>query len=213
RRTQRFDRRMAAVSALESIMEEALDQDEEILWPPPPSPGFTSRDHESFARANGVAHIATLPLRVDEHAVAALTCERNERPFTQSEVQQLRLACDTVSRRLADLHRTDRWFGARWLDAVRRKAARLGGPQHTWTKVGAIFGTLALIALVLPVYPYRVEASFVLRSDEVAFVSAPFEGYIQSVAVRPGDSLPAGGPLLSLNTDQLVLEESAALAD
>jgi hypothetical protein len=212
-RTERFDRRMAAVNAIESVMEEALDQDEEILWPPPTSPGFSSRDHEAFARANGVGHIASFPVRVDDHAVAAVTCERNERPFALAEIQQLRLACDTVSRRLADLHRTDRWFGARWLDSLRRKAARLVGPQHTWTKVGAVLGTVALIALVLPVYPYRVEANFILRSDEVAFVSAPFEGYIQNVAARPGDSLPAGGPLLALNTDQLALEEAAALAD
>ncbi|MBM3879913.1 MAG: HlyD family efflux transporter periplasmic adaptor subunit [Verrucomicrobia bacterium] len=212
-RTERFNKQMAAVHALEVLMEEALDQDDEILWPQPTGSTAVARDHEKFAREQGVAHLVSLPLRLADQPVAGLTCERQARPFAPTEVQQLRLACDQAVRRLADLRRLDRWFGARWWETGREKCAKLVGPQHTWAKVFGLVGTAALVALFLPVYPYRIEGNHVLRSDEVSYLPAPFDGYIQAVAVRPGDELPAGGELLRLDTDQLELEEAAAIAD
>lgn len=212
-RTERFDKRMEAVRAIEGVMEEAADQDEEILWPAPEGAGWVARDHERFARDRHSGHLVSLPLRLGDQPTAVLTAERQARPFDDLEVQQLRLACDIVARRLGDLHRVDRWFGARWLHGFRESAGKWVGPRNTWTKVGALAGAVALFALFLPVYPYRVEGDFILRSDELVYLTAPFDGYIQSVEARPGDTLPADGPLLALNTEQLRLDEASALAD
>src|SRR2546422_3239998 len=44
---------------------------------------------------------------------SVITCERQDTSFTAAEVEQLRLCSDQATRRLADLHRQDRWFGAR----------------------------------------------------------------------------------------------------
>jgi multidrug resistance efflux pump len=61
--------------------------------------------------------------------------------------------------------------------------------------------------------PYRVEGTFVLHSDETAYLASPFDGYIDQVYARPGDALKAGSPLMKLKTAELELEESYALAD
>jgi multidrug resistance efflux pump len=61
--------------------------------------------------------------------------------------------------------------------------------------------------------PYRVEGNFVLRSDDLTYLTAPFEGYIDQVLVRPGDAVAMGAPLLRLKTTELKLEEAYALAD
>ncbi|MGN6643622.1 MAG: efflux RND transporter periplasmic adaptor subunit, partial [Verrucomicrobiota bacterium] len=55
--------------------------------------------------------------------------------------------------------------------------------------------------------------NFILRSDEAEYLTAPFDGYIEQVFVRPGDQVAKGGKLLSLNRSELLLDESAALAD
>ncbi|HOX01112.1 MAG TPA: efflux RND transporter periplasmic adaptor subunit [Candidatus Paceibacterota bacterium] len=212
-RTERFDRRMAAVTAIEVVMEEALDQNEEILWPPPAGASVVCRDHEKFAVEQKSAHVISLPLRRGGEGVAALTCERQGSPFTEQEGQQLRLLCDQAVCRLDDLCRSDRWFGARWLHAANAAVRKIAGPEHAWSKVLAFLGFIALIALFLPVYPYRVEGNFILRSDEVSLLTAPFDGYIQKVEARPGDRLPAGRALLTLHTEHLELEEAAAVAD
>ena len=212
-RTEKFDRQMAAVRALEVAMEEALDQDEEVLWPPDESANVIARDHEAFAKAQSPGNVCSFPLRLDGKAIAVLTCERQSAPFSQIELQQLRLTCDQAVRRLSELKQHDRWFGARLASATREKLAKAVGPEHTWAKVLALLIAALLVVLFLVPFQYRVEGNFVLRSDEVSYLSAPFEGYIDQVFVRAGDLVPKGGKLVALKTSELELEESSAAAD
>ena len=212
-RTEKFDPKMQAVRLLEAAMDESLDQDEEILWPVPDGASFSARDHEKFAAEQKPGHVCSCPIRIDGKPIAVVTCERAESQFTATEVDQLRLCCDQVARRLADLHRTDRWFGSRMAAAAREKAAVVVGPKHTIAKVATLVGIAALLALFLVRVPYRVEGNFVLKSDDVSFRTSPFDGYIEQVFVRPGDAVKAGMPLAKLVTRELELEERAASAD
>ena len=212
-RTERFDPKMLAVQALEKAMEEALDQDQEILWPATEHSKAITRDHAALAKELSIAHIVSVPLRLEGRGVAVLICERQGQAFSEVTVQQLRLLGDQVARRLSDLHRDDRWFGARWAHSIREQASQWVGPEHVWPKLAAILGAIFLLASLLPIYPYRVEGNFILRSEELSFITAPFEAYIQTVSVRPGDVVTNGNPLVKFHTEQLELEESAAIAD
>ena len=60
---------------------------------------------------------------------------------------------------------------------------------------------------------YRVEAGFTLRSKDVAFVPAPFDGYIASVHAEIGDVVAKGAVLVELDRRELALEEASAGAD
>jgi hypothetical protein len=212
-RTAKFDKNMLAVKAIETVMEESIDQDEEVMFPPAEGTNPIFRDHADFAAREKVSNLVSLPIRLADKPIGVLLCERQSNPFSNNDIRQLRLTCDQSARRLSDLFRTDRWFGSRWKLQVREKCGKWLGPEHTWAKVLGLLGAVAVVALILPIYPYRVEGNFILRSDEVSFLTAPFDGYIKSAEVRPGDALPAGGVLLSLNTEQLELEEAAAIAD
>jgi GAF domain-containing protein len=212
-RTERFDKKMAAVSALEAVMEEALDQDEEILYPAPEGATFVWRDHEKFAQEQKVAFLASIPIRVEERGIAVMTCERQQAPFTPEELQQLRLIADQASRRLEDLKKSDRWWGARLAAATREKAAGLLGPEHTWAKLLGLTVAVLLLLLIFLRVPYRVEAKFILRAQEVAYLAAPFKGFIKEAPVRPGDVVTNRQPVLQLNTDDLLLEQAAAAAE
>jgi len=212
-RTERFEPKMAAVQALEAAMEEAVDQDEEILWPAPEHSKSVVRDHAAFAQAQGVRHLVSLPIRVEGKAVGVLTCERQSAEFSEVTLQQLRVVCDQIARRLSDLHASDRWFGSRWAQRLRKQAETWVGPEHTWMKLASIGGAVLLVLLFLPIYPVRIEGNFIVRSEEQSYLSAPFDGFIQSAEVRPGDVLTQGAPLMRFNTEQLELEESAAIAD
>lgn len=212
-RTEKFDRQMAAAQSLETAMDEAFDQDEEVVWPASEGSAVITRDHERYSKDHRVTNVVSLPLRVCRSPVAVVTCEREAPPFSEIELQQLRLGCDLVAVRLADLRSRDRWFGARWAAACREQAAKLIGPEHTWAKLLALLIVAVLATLVLLRVPYRVEGNFTLRSDALSFLTAPFEGYIDEVLVRPGDAVSAGAPLLKLKTSELQLEEGYALAD
>jgi hypothetical protein len=212
-RTEKFDRQMSAARALETVMEETFEQNDEVVWPAPEDSTLVTRDHEAYARDQKVAHLCSVPLRLESEVVAVITCEREERAFQPVELKELRLAADAVVRRLADLQQTDRWLGVRARDAVKERTAKLLGPERTWLKLLAIALTVLVAVLIFVPFSYRVEGNFTLRSEEVAFLTAPFDGYIERVEVRPGDTVEQGKPLLAFKTSELELEESAALAD
>ena len=212
-RIEKFDRQMTAAKSLESAMEEALDQDDEIIWPVPDGSTTVSRDHERFAREQESGNLCSLPLRNGDDPLAVITCERQSPGFSQAEVQQLRLIADLVAPRLAELHSTDRWFGSRWASSFRERAGKLIGPEHTWAKLLALLITIVLALLIFLQVPYRVEGNFILRSDQSSYLSAPYEGYIEHVFVRPGDAVTNNQPLLQLKTAELQLDEAYALAD
>lgn len=212
-RTEQFDRQMAAAQALEAVMEECIDQDEELLWPPPENSTAVVRDHERFATEQKAGFLCSVPLRLDGKAVAVLTCERHDAAFGVVELQQMRLCCDQVGRRLSELKHYDRWIGARWLAQARDWFSRWLGPEHTWSKVTGVGGAVLLALLFFVQVTYRVEGNFILRSDKAGYLTAPFDDFIEDVYVRPGDVVTNGQPLLSLNRAELLLDQSSALAD
>lgn len=212
-RTERFDPKMAAVVGLERVMEECLDQDNEVVWPPPTTSRSVSRVHGQHAREQHIAHLASIPLRLDGQPVAVLTCERPLTPLDDPSLQTLRDVADAVAHRLSLLHRASPWWGVRLLRDGRESAARLLGPEHTAAKLLALVGAVGLVALLLPIYPHRIEGTFRIRSEEVAILTAPFQGYIRTVTRRPGDVLTNGAVVLGLDTDALVLEEASEVAD
>lgn len=154
-----------------------------------------------------------VPVRVDGEARGVLLLERAGTPFTaEGDAAALRVLADQVARRLDEVRRNDRWFGARWAAHWRDQAARWVGPRHTWTKVLAVAGALFLAFAVFVPLPYRVEAPFIVRADALTHLPAPFDGYLGEVLVRPGDLVKAGQPLLRLDTADLLLEAAASRA-
>ncbi len=210
---ERFEKKMDIVASLEAAMEEALDQDEEIVWPQDGSGDAVVRDHQHFAREQNIQTMVSLPIRLDGESVGVLSCERQQSPFGEDDIRALRILCDQAGRRLGDLKKVDRGFGARLADGLRGWTSTLLGVEHTLAKAAALLGFALLAFALLGQLPYRVEAPFILRSEDVRQVSVPFEGYIDAVHVKIGQQVRQGDPLLALDTDDLLLEESAAIAN
>lgn len=213
--TDRFERKMEAAQKLEAAMEEAAEQDEEIAWPAWTDSDAIARDHEIYAAAERAGSVLSVPLRVDGEGRGVVTLERapDAKPFGEAEALALRVVADQVARRLDDLHRNDRWFGARWAAESRAWFANFLGPKQTWLKVSVIAGSALLAFSLFVPLPYRVNANFIVRADALLHLPAPFEGYLGSVNARPGDLVRSGDLLLTMDRSDLLVERAAALAE
>jgi multidrug resistance efflux pump len=211
--TDQFEKKMSAVQQLELAMEEAFDQESEIVLPNKPGAKAITRDSEEYAKASDVRFLATLPVRVRDEISAVVTLERATEEFTEGELRHLRIMLDQTSPRLSDIRRRDRWFGVRFADWLRELLARFLGYKHTWAKALGIAGALALLFICVVPVRYRVDSPMILRTDDITYVTAPFDGYIDSVGVRAGDLVKAGGMLLSLDTKDLLLEQAGLMAE
>jgi biotin carboxyl carrier protein len=211
-RTERVNRQMELAQGLESVMEEAADQDADLAFPPE-GDGWITREHAQFSQRNTSPHLATHLLRARSEITGALTLERAARPWDATERQQIRVALDLLGPRLDDLFRQDRWWGARLGTRLRESSAVFLGPRHTWAKLLGLGILALLLALVFVRLPYRVESNFSLRAEHLAQIGVPFDGYIAQAHVRPGSLVTNGQPLLQLDVRDILLEEAAATAE
>lgn len=210
---EKFDPKASAVRALESAMEEAADQPDDLAWPPPEGALQVARAHAQYARLQGTSHLLSVPLRGPQADCGVLTLERNARAFDIDERWELAELAQLAVHPMADLHERDRWWGARAWRAGRQRLRAWAGPRHSVWKLSLGSAALGLLVLVFTPWDYRVEAVVNLRSKDVLFMPAPFDGYLREVHVEVGEPVRAGQLLASLDTRDLALEASMAAAD
>jgi biotin carboxyl carrier protein len=208
---EKFDRLSAVSRALEGAMEEAADQGQPLVYPTEPGVRQVQRAHESYALMQGVAALASVPLTDGDQVVGVITLEKMQGRWSADELWELGLIAQTTALPLAQLHDADRWWGARWWGALQGR--RGAPPRHSAWKLAGALGLMAFVSLFFVPWDYRIDARLTLRSKDLLFVPAPFDGYLRQVHVDMGDKVKAGQVLMQLDTRELVLEESMAQAD
>jgi multidrug efflux pump subunit AcrA (membrane-fusion protein) len=210
---EKFSPKVESARDLETVMEEALDQDDEIVWPAAPGATAVTREHGLYSSRHHVPFLASIPLRERGQVAGVIHLHRADAAFTPAELAALRVHGDQAAPWLGLLWRFGRGGWSRWRERGRDALGRLWGVEHAWAKLGVITAAVALLVLVLVPVRYRVDAPFILRSANQQLLPAPFEGFIQSVAHESGDAVTAGEALLALDEVPLRNREASLLAD
>ena len=211
---EKFNRKMALIQDLETAMEECLDQDREILYPSPQNADYVSRSSEQFCKKHITKSILSIPLRKDGNPIAIITLEAKEgKPFTENDLDVLRLASELVSSRFFELEEKDKWFGAKLLVFTKKAFGVIVGPKYTWVKLGSVAVTAAIVFLCLARGQYTIDPSFILSPQEKHMRVAPFNAEIESVKVKSNDYISDPNMVLAtLETSELKLERLAKMA-
>lgn len=210
---EKFDRLSATSRALESAMEEAADQAMTVAYPGESESRAVHRAHESYALMQGVSSVLSVPLMDGPQVRGVLCLERRQGSWSGEDRWELELTAELVARPLADLRDRDRWWGARAWAAVKRWPMLAASPRQSAWKLAGGLSVLTVLALCFIPWTYRVDATITIRSKDVLFIPAPFDGYLGQVQVEVGDLVKAGQVLVRLDTRELTLEASMAEAD
>lgn len=211
--TDHFEKKMQIVQDLEAAMEEAYEQDATIITPAPETRTFTTRAHEYYSKSYNANYLLSVPVHDSDDTIAIITCERTQKTFTDFDASEIHLVATLTSARLKELYQRSNWFGARMMRKARKALGKLLGFEHTWAKFFGILGVaLILFATMVPIQ-YKVSATAILKTDKIIYLTAPFDGYIDSVTVKPGDIVYKGQELLRLDQKELKLEEANLLAE
>lgn len=212
--TEKFNRQTRIAQLIEAAMEECLDQDMEVYHPAGRDAEFVDRAARELSAEGGSSAVLSVPLRRGGKVVAAATLERPaDSPFGAGEVESIRLACELVTPRLADLRARDRWIGAKAAGWARRGLASMVGARHTWLKLLALALVGGCVYLAVARGEYGIKARFVLAASRQQVLPAPFGGEIEDVLVEVGDRVAAGQVLARLQTLPLRRGLSAAEAE
>lgn len=196
---------------LEEVGQEALIQEQEITWPGPAK--AVTHAHRLYAEARQPGHLLTLPLALGDTRLGAVVCERQRRAFSQSERWALRLLCDQATRPLQGLERRQRFLLTRLGREIIASLPRQLRPMTADGRRLGLLLVLMVVGLLLLPFPHRIEANFILKTDAMALIGAPFDGYIESSHVSLGAPVEAEAVVVTLATRELMLERAAGLAD
>jgi len=206
--TSQFDKRANLTRILEAAMDEVLDQEQELLWPPGPERSArVTRAHDALARESKAGAICSFPIVRGSRFCGAVVFERREgEAFSESEVALLDAAVELAGPLLDLKYREDRPLAVKALASTRRTLAHLVGPRHVALKLAAGTTALVLAFLVLARGDFRVTSDFALEPRVLRAAVAPFDGYVIEAPVRAGDLVRRGELLAVLDDQDLALE-------
>ncbi len=203
-----FGRKMNVVRDIGHAMDEALDQNDIVLYPQPGHWDYRiTRMHEELADAQKAGSVLTVPLQAKGELVGALTLERPKgRPFDEETVELADTVASMVGPVITEIRKNDRMLVTKAAEVVWNQVTAILGPRYIGRKLATI-AAAALLWLGLTVTgDFEIAAPARLEGAIQRTVVAPFDGYIQSATVRPGETVDEGELLATLNDQELLLE-------
>jgi len=209
-RTAWFDRRSDEVRALESAMEEAVDQEACLAYPVPAAAEarriiVAQRD---LAQTSRHASILTIPLKDSRGTIAgALVLERDaDAPFDRVDADTGELIGELLGPELAKRLELERWIAGRAVSEARDFVLRFTGPRHATIKFAGLVAVLIVAFLSFATGDFRVSARTVIEGEQQRAAVSPFDGFIATAAVRAGDAVSEGQVLAELDDREIRLE-------
>jgi len=203
-----FDKNSSAISDLEALFEEAADQEKEIVLPGSSDDKITiTHNHDLYKSAKNLDQLVTISVYVDTMVVAAVTMERVNGRLSDADITLISIAINQAGPWLQELHHRDLWPGAKIYNAVKSHLSWWLGPQHTWAKFLIVSLLVLMVFMSVKTMNSRLESTASLETDNVAYLSAPYNGFIAEINVHAGDRVRQGQVLVNLDTEELVLKE------
>lgn len=227
--TATFDAKMGLVRRIADAMDEVLDLDATLVWPPvakaapaaiapdepaaePDDPGAVA--HAELAREFRDIAICSVPLAVDGETIGVLTLERGTgQPFDADTVE----LCTTIGALLGptfELKRdNERGLIRRTGHVAYAGMQALFGPRHPGVKLIALVAVALVLFFSFATDQYRVAAKTVVEGAVQRATVAPFDGHIVQADVRAGETVRQGQLLARLDDRDLRLEQTRLSAE
>ncbi|MEC8429299.1 MAG: efflux RND transporter periplasmic adaptor subunit [Pseudomonadota bacterium] len=205
------DLKSASARKIRLAMQECYDQRKRVSWPvEDDSTSQVSHNTEKLSTSHHNARILSVPLQsaADDSIYAVLVLERTtERAFSAQEISFIESVSALVGLTLKEKFDAQVSLASHSWNSLKQQLERLLSPGYLKRKLFAIALVVLILFFSLARGDYRVNADAVLEPELIRIVSAPFNGYIKSAAVRAGDELVQGKVLVAMEDRDLRLEK------
>jgi len=205
--TATFDPKSQLLRLIAEAMDEALDLDTTLVYPPPDGDELGAIAHRELARETRLAAICTVPL-IDQGQPFGVLCFERHAPFDEATVQTCQALGLALGPVLALKQDNERGLWQRVTEPVRHAGTVLFGPGHPGAKMAALGALAVVLALGVVQAEHRVAARTVVEGAVQRAAVAPFAGYVLESRVRAGDTVREGQVLARLDDRDLRLEQA-----
>ncbi|MGA7985323.1 MAG: HlyD family efflux transporter periplasmic adaptor subunit [Burkholderiales bacterium] len=206
--SSQFERRANLMRAVEGAMEEAVDQEESVVYPPErENLPVVARAHEALLHESEAGSAATFPLLHGQRVVGALTLERAKGFRFDVPTLEVCEAVASVAGPIVELKRGNELSLP--LHAGRSAKGlweKLVGPGHAGFKLGALGFAAVALFLAFATGTYRVSANSTIEGAVQRAITAPINGYVKDAKLRAGDTVAKGQLIGHFDDRELRLE-------
>ena len=189
-----------------SAMEESTIQGISLIFPQPAdSFPHISVAHSMLAKENGWQSVFTIPLVYEEQIIGAITFESVKENFQNPEhVAFIEKLIANAGPILFLKWRMEQTWWFRYKLSIKNYYAKTRENPSNRFKLGVLgfIGLLLIALLIIPVTNY-VTGQARLEASIQRVLSAPIDGYLKEVLVRPGDHVKSNQLLAQLNDETL----------
>jgi RND family efflux transporter MFP subunit len=208
-----FKRRSSVVDAIESAMEEAVDQGALVSHPPLPETELRiSMAHRALTetvRTPGAAAMSAVLVDSTGRAIGAISFEYHSNLRFDAEALRLAEAVASLLGPMIGLQkRASRLIGGRLFELTGKGLRALLGPGRPALKLATLGGITLIVIMALAVGEHRVTAKAVLEPEVQRAAVAPFDGFVRSAPVRAGDTVKKGDLLAALDDRDMLLDQA-----
>lgn len=209
-RSTEFAERANRFRLIGRAMDEAIDQQESIVWPPLNEQSlFLATEQEVLANIDQIKNnVCSIPLVGINGIIGAITLERDsENPFSENDIEFCEMSASLLAPIIELKHSEERLLIKKISDSFYQFLSLFIGAKHYGLKVASII--LLFLVLFFSNYEsdYRVVADANLEGAIQRSIVSPLEGYIKEAKARAGDIVKEGELLVSLDERDLVLEQ------
>lgn len=206
--SSRFEQKSNLVRAMGATMDEAMDQETTIIYPPIGNKNITiTHAHAKLAQLQHNSTICTIPLTQGNQVVGGLILERaSGKRFEPTTVRLCEHVAALVGPVLELKYNEERWLLVKIWESLLAQVATLTHPGQYTKKTIAITLVLLVLFFSFATGTYRISADAILEGSTQRVVTAPIEGFIASANVRAGDIVKAGQIMGQLDDKDLKLE-------
>jgi len=204
-----FSSESNSVRAIASAMDEAIDQHNQVLWPP--IEGVDSAPvswaSRSLFKSQNTSSLCVSPFELKGGFSGALVIEFADKGALVKDKLLVIEAITSIFPPVLKLHsQNEKGFSKRVFDSCKLFFETLFGPKKVLSKV--IFVSVVTIGILLSVMTgsFRVSAEAVLEGIELRAAVTPFDGYVDQAFFRAGDLVEESEVLARLDDNDLQLE-------
>ena len=203
-----FDQHANLLQKIADAMDEAIEQDCVVVVPDAKALSI-QRAHQEVVRKFGYGSLLTVPMLHGGEFIGAVTLLRSEeQPFDNDTVRLCQQALALIAPYLALKKLDEQALSVKIALKLKQRLADLFGVKQFKLKLTALSLLILLLISAMLRGDFRLTADAVLEGKIQRVVAAPISGFLQSAAVRAGDTVRQGEVMANLDDAELQLELS-----
>jgi len=188
-------------------MQEAVDQQESILWPPLDEHNRVTHAHSKLSGEEGQRALMSIPLIDKELCYGAVFFDRSsDQPFTKEELLTAEALTNFVGVVLEEKRQSSLPLYTYISRSIKNQLSLLFGPGRLGRKVTLFSLFFGIIFFSFMPGTYNLSANAVIEGAELRSIVVPYDSYLQSAKLRAGNTIKKGEPLAELDTRQSRLQ-------